>query len=185
MTALSFSQPPSLLTAAEAPNASSKPSDAFFRDLQMSVHLFLPLSRRSGSLPPPQLPRRVLRASARRGSLFVALPDVSARLTFPTKSHPRLTKFHVRRPAETPSSASLPPSWTHQPPDSILSTAWYPGASAYDPSMFCFTVGVKDHPVHLLDATDPSRVCLLFLFPGTIALTTPSILADTSKLPHH
>ncbi|GAA5953422.1 hypothetical protein JCM10213_003079 [Rhodosporidiobolus nylandii] len=51
-------------------------------------------------------------------------------------------------PSEPP---SLEPHWTHTPPDSLLSTAWYPGASIADPSMFAFAVGVKDHPVHLLD----------------------------------
>ncbi|GAA5869003.1 hypothetical protein JCM16303_000333 [Sporobolomyces ruberrimus] len=49
---------------------------------------------------------------------------------------------------------SLSPSWTHQPPDSLLSYDWYPGASIADPSMFAFAVGVKDHPVHLLDGND-------------------------------
>ncbi|GAA5974258.1 hypothetical protein JCM11641_003361 [Rhodosporidiobolus odoratus] len=52
------------------------------------------------------------------------------------------------------SSTCLAPQWTHQPSDSLLSTAWYPGASSADPAMFAFAAAVKDHPVHLLDGND-------------------------------
>ncbi|POY76756.1 hypothetical protein BMF94_0005 [Rhodotorula taiwanensis] len=52
------------------------------------------------------------------------------------------------------STSKLEPAWTHMPSDSVLSSAWYPGASAYDPAMFTFATGVKDHPVHLLDGND-------------------------------
>ncbi|GAA6014510.1 hypothetical protein JCM8202_001564 [Rhodotorula sphaerocarpa] len=51
-------------------------------------------------------------------------------------------------------SRQLEPAWTHKPPDSVLSAAWYPGASAYDPAMFAFAAGVKDHPVQLWDGSD-------------------------------
>ncbi|GAA6011352.1 hypothetical protein JCM10207_008310 [Rhodosporidiobolus poonsookiae] len=51
------------------------------------------------------------------------------------------------------SSSTLEPYWTHRPSDSVLSTAWYPGASSADPSMFAFAAAVKDHPVHLLDGS--------------------------------
>lgn len=48
------------------------------------------------------------------------------------------------------------------PSDSVLSSAWYPGASAYDPAMFTFATGVKDHPVHLLDGNDRRVSCFCF-----------------------
>ncbi|GAA5975875.1 hypothetical protein JCM10908_005311 [Rhodotorula pacifica] len=51
-------------------------------------------------------------------------------------------------------SKHINPAWTHQPSDAVLSSTWYPGASAYDPAMFAFATGVKDHPVHLLDGND-------------------------------
>ncbi|GAA6050921.1 hypothetical protein NBRC10513_000853 [Rhodotorula toruloides] len=57
-------------------------------------------------------------------------------------------------PEPSTSSATLSPVWTHSPPDSLISSAWYPGASSADPAMFTFAVGVKDHPVHLLDGND-------------------------------
>ncbi|GAA5919723.1 hypothetical protein JCM1841_000770 [Sporobolomyces salmonicolor] len=57
-------------------------------------------------------------------------------------------------PSQSGPFPSWAPSWTYQPPDSLLSYAWYPGASSADPAMFAFTVGVKDHPVQLLDGTD-------------------------------
>lgn len=61
-----------------------------------------------------------------------------------------------RKPEQPVASTSkrLEPAWTHAPPDAVNSSAWYPGASAYDPAMFAFATGVKDHPVHLLDGHD-------------------------------
>ncbi|KAG0667584.1 hypothetical protein C6P46_000121 [Rhodotorula mucilaginosa] len=77
------------------------------------------------------MPRRFLRACYSGRPLFVALPTPIAS----TSKH-------------------LEPAWTHAPPDAVHSSAWYPGASAYDPAMFAFATGVKDHPVHLLDGHD-------------------------------
>ncbi|KAJ8296005.1 Telomerase Cajal body protein 1 [Rhodotorula toruloides] len=57
-------------------------------------------------------------------------------------------------PEPSTSSSTLSPVWTHSPPDSLISSAWYPGASSPNPAMFTFAVGVKDHPVHLLDGND-------------------------------
>ncbi|GAA5890573.1 hypothetical protein JCM5296_004301 [Sporobolomyces johnsonii] len=57
-------------------------------------------------------------------------------------------------PSQPDPSPTWAPSWTYQPPDSLLSYAWYPGASSANPAMFAFAVGVKDHPVQLLDGTD-------------------------------
>ncbi|GAA6003221.1 WD40 repeat domain-containing protein [Rhodotorula paludigena] len=61
-------------------------------------------------------------------------------------------------PDETPtpstSAHTLDAAWTYSPPDSLFSSAWYPGATSADPAMFSFAVGVKDHPVHLLDGAD-------------------------------
>ncbi|GAA6037253.1 hypothetical protein JCM8097_008645 [Rhodosporidiobolus ruineniae] len=65
-----------------------------------------------------------------------------------------LSLFALPSDLDSSSSSSLQPAWTHQPSDSLLSTAWYPGASAANPNMFAFAVGVKDHPVHLLDGND-------------------------------
>ncbi|GAA5946316.1 hypothetical protein JCM3765_000195 [Sporobolomyces pararoseus] len=50
--------------------------------------------------------------------------------------------------------SSITPTWKHEPSDSLLSYDWYPGASSSNPSMFAFAVGVKDHPIHLLDGND-------------------------------
>ncbi|GAA5858511.1 hypothetical protein JCM5353_007101 [Sporobolomyces roseus] len=57
-------------------------------------------------------------------------------------------------PSQTLTSPQLAPHWIHSPSDSLLSFDWYPGASSADPSMFAFAMGVKDHPVHLLDGND-------------------------------
>ncbi|GAA5925713.1 hypothetical protein JCM3775_001481 [Rhodotorula graminis] len=57
-------------------------------------------------------------------------------------------------PTASTSAVTLDAAWTHLPSDSLLSTAWYPGASIGDPAMFSFAAGVKDHPVHLLDGND-------------------------------
>ncbi|GAA6051645.1 hypothetical protein JCM3770_001209 [Rhodotorula araucariae] len=57
-------------------------------------------------------------------------------------------------PMPSTSEHTLDVAWTHTPSDSLLSSAWYPGASLADPAMFTFAVGVKDHPVHLLDGND-------------------------------
>ncbi|GAA5855811.1 hypothetical protein JCM8547_000366 [Rhodosporidiobolus lusitaniae] len=57
-------------------------------------------------------------------------------------------------PSDGFSSPSLVPSWTHQPSNSLLSTAWYPGASLHDPAMFAFAAAVKELPIHLLDGND-------------------------------
>lgn len=68
---------------------------------------------------------------------------------------PRLSRTDEQvAPEPSTSSATLSPVWTHSPPDSLISSAWYPGASSADPAMFTFAVGVKDHPVHLLDGND-------------------------------
>ncbi|GAA5977536.1 hypothetical protein JCM5350_004726 [Sporobolomyces pararoseus] len=56
--------------------------------------------------------------------------------------------------ALTDSTSTLTPTWKYEPPDSLLSYDWFPGASNSDPSMFAFAVGVKDHPIHLLDGND-------------------------------
>ncbi|GAA5852394.1 hypothetical protein JCM9279_001188 [Rhodotorula babjevae] len=63
---------------------------------------------------------------------------------------------HVDQAAPTASTlaVTLDAAWTHLPSDSLLSTAWFPGASIGDPAMFSFAAGVKDHPVHLLDGND-------------------------------
>lgn len=46
------------------------------------------------------------------------------------------------------------PEWTYHPPDSILSFEWFPNASPSNPPFFAFAVGIKDHPVHLLNGFD-------------------------------
>lgn len=38
--------------------------------------------------------------------------------------------------------------------DAVLSTCWFPHSRSDDPARYCFATAVKDHPVHLLDATD-------------------------------
>ncbi|GAA5933868.1 WD40 repeat domain-containing protein [Sporobolomyces koalae] len=67
-----------------------------------------------------------------------------------------LSLFALPNSNENSSTVRSPLSqvWNHEPSDSLLSYDWYPGASSTDPSMFAFAVGVKDHPVHLLDGHD-------------------------------
>ncbi|GAA5913377.1 hypothetical protein JCM6882_004104 [Rhodosporidiobolus microsporus] len=62
-----------------------------------------------------------------------------------------LSLFTLPSTSAPASPAPLNPYWTHLPSDTLLSTAWYPGASSADPSMFAFAAAVKDHPVTLLD----------------------------------
>ncbi|EGG00589.1 uncharacterized protein MELLADRAFT_93156 [Melampsora larici-populina 98AG31] len=38
--------------------------------------------------------------------------------------------------------------------DAVLSTCWFPHSRSDDPARYCFATAVKDHPIHLLDATD-------------------------------
>lgn len=76
-------------------------------------------------------------------------------LRLPELTRPALNRTDEQvAPEPYTSSSTLSPIWNHSPPDSLISSAWYPGASSADPAMFTFAVGVKDHPVHLLDGND-------------------------------
>ncbi|KAH9819500.1 WD40-repeat-containing domain protein [Melampsora americana] len=52
----------------------------------------------------------------------------------------------------------LPEEWTSRKEitaaDAVLSTCWFPHSRSDDPARYCFATAVKDHPIHLLDATD-------------------------------
>lgn len=64
--------------------------------------------------------------------------------------------------------------WTYQPPDSILSYEWFPNASPSNPPYFAFAVGVKDHPVQLLDGAD-HRVNRFAPAPCVLMITDPCL----------
>ncbi|GAA5906391.1 uncharacterized protein JCM6883_005534 [Sporobolomyces salmoneus] len=81
---------------------------------------------------------RVLASADDRSLSLIPLPEIGSN----SSSSP------------SPSISTLSPRWKHEPSDSLLSYDWYPGASSTDPSMFAFALGVKDHPVHLLDGND-------------------------------
>ncbi|KAI7954951.1 hypothetical protein MJO28_005351 [Puccinia striiformis f. sp. tritici] len=51
-------------------------------------------------------------------------------------------------------SSSWEPTADFPMADALLSTCWFPYSSINDPSRYCFVVAVKDHPIHLLDASD-------------------------------
>ncbi|KAI8454438.1 WD40-repeat-containing domain protein [Phakopsora pachyrhizi] len=54
------------------------------------------------------------------------------------------------------SKDSWEPSLSLKMADSVLSTAWFPHSGKKDPSRYCFVAAVKDHPIHLIDATHGS-----------------------------
>ncbi|ORY74295.1 WD40-repeat-containing domain protein [Leucosporidium creatinivorum] len=57
-------------------------------------------------------------------------------------------------PSSSSSEQDWLPEWTYHPPDAVLSYEWFPRASPANPPYFAFAVGVKDHPVQLLDGSD-------------------------------
>ncbi|KAK4058494.1 hypothetical protein OIO90_000656 [Microbotryomycetes sp. JL221] len=70
------------------------------------------------------------------------------------------SNFRWQTPCSPPSTSPVAqdlawkPQWTYRPPDSIVSFEWYPYATSHEPAYFAFIIGIKDHPVQLLDATD-------------------------------
>ncbi|GAA5866550.1 hypothetical protein JCM3774_004011 [Rhodotorula dairenensis] len=81
------------------------------------------------------------------GSCVLATADDRSQSLFP------LPQTGSEHPVASTSKLAEP-AWVHTPSDAVHASAWYPGASAYDPAMFAFATGVKDHPVHLLDGND-------------------------------
>ncbi|GAA6062623.1 hypothetical protein JCM10212_000285 [Sporobolomyces blumeae] len=79
-------------------------------------------------------------------------PDASCILT--NADDRSLSLYRLPSQSVVSNQRDLDPVWTHSPSDSVLSYDWYPGASIADPAMFAFAVGVKDHPVQLLDGND-------------------------------
>ncbi|KAM0754411.1 WD40 repeat-like protein [Meredithblackwellia eburnea MCA 4105] len=59
-------------------------------------------------------------------------------------------------PPTTTSGTHWIPEWSHHPPASLLSFAWFPGATSTNPPYFAFVTGTRDQPVHLLDANPSS-----------------------------
>ncbi|KAI5481720.1 hypothetical protein MNV49_002946 [Pseudohyphozyma bogoriensis] len=90
-----------------------------------------------------------------------------------------------------PLSTSTPPSTTlwsptrvYTPSDALLSYEWFPGASPLNAPYFAFCVGVKDHPVHLLDGNDLRYgVLVCWIESSGLAPFSPGIISSLAFRP--
>ncbi|OAV96126.1 hypothetical protein PTTG_02147 [Puccinia triticina 1-1 BBBD Race 1] len=91
---------------------------------------------------------RVAKWSSDGSTVLTEAEDRSIRLFNGVNSDP-----HVDDDGN-PHRSSWRPTRNFPMADALLSTCWFPYSSSTDPSRYCFVAAVKDHPIHLLDASD-------------------------------